>query len=68
MTSTLLSRNVDATISRSEAALGRFVLDEKVESSGNIYSNQWRLAGHQIQQLDRLVARDPAPAPAGRRA
>ena len=55
---TLLSRTVDATISRSEAALGRFVLDEKVESSGNIYSNQWRLAGHQIQQLDRLVARD----------
>src|SRR5687767_7263342 len=57
---TLLSRTVDATISRSEAALGRFVLDEKVESSGNIYSNQWRLAGHQIQQLDRLVARDPS--------
>ena len=57
---TLLSRTVDATISRSEAALGRFVLDEKVESSGNIYSNQWRLAGHQIQQLDRLVYRDPS--------
>jgi signal transduction histidine kinase/ActR/RegA family two-component response regulator len=57
---TLLSRTVDATISRSEAALGRFVLDEKVESSGNIYSNQWRLAGHQIQQLDKLVSRDPA--------
>ena len=56
---TLLSRTVDATISRSEAALGRFVLDEKVESSGNIYSNQWRLAGHQISQLDRLVMRDP---------
>ncbi|WP_310468905.1 ATP-binding protein [Sphingomonas sp.] len=55
---TLLVRTVDASISQSEAALGRFVLDEKVETSGNIYYNQWRLAGYQIRQLDRLVARD----------
>ncbi len=56
---TLLSRTVDATISRSEAALGRYVLDEKTESSGNIYYSQWRLAGHQIDQLGRLVVSDP---------
>lgn len=52
---TLLTRTVDASISRSEAALGRFVLDEEVETSGNIYYNQWRLAGHQIRELERLV-------------
>ena len=56
---TLLTRTVDATISRSEAALGRFVLDEEEKTSGNIYYNQWRLAGHQIQQLARLASHDP---------
>ena len=57
---TLLSRTVDATISRSEAALGRFVLDEQVNTSGNIYYSQWRLAEHQIRQLEKLVTQDPA--------
>ncbi|HJR82427.1 MAG TPA: hypothetical protein VJ775_00730, partial [Sphingomicrobium sp.] len=33
----LLTRSVDASIARAEAALGRFVLDEDVKSSGNIY-------------------------------
>ena len=57
---TLLTRTFDASIARAEAALGRFVLDEQVETSGNIYYSQWRLAGQQLQQLDRLVAADPA--------
>ena len=56
---TLLTRSLDGTISRSEAALGRFVLDEKVETSGNIYSNQWRLAQSQIRQLERLLRNQP---------
>ncbi len=56
----LLSRAVDASISRAEAALGRFVLDEEVRTSGNIYYSQWRLAGQQIRQLERLVRSDPA--------
>jgi signal transduction histidine kinase/ActR/RegA family two-component response regulator len=55
----LLTRSVDASIARSEAALGRFVLDERVKSSGNIYYSEWRLAGHQIRQLERLVAGNP---------
>ena len=55
----LLTRAVDASISRAEAGLGRFVLDEKVETSGNIYYSQWRLAGQQIRQLERLVRSDP---------
>jgi signal transduction histidine kinase len=56
----LLTRTVDATISRAEAALGRFVLDEEVKTSGAIYADQWRLAAHQINQLDSLVRNDPA--------
>jgi signal transduction histidine kinase len=56
---TLLVRTVDASIARSEAALGRFVLDEQVELSGSIYANEWRLAGNQIRQLERLVRGDP---------
>ena len=56
----LLTRNVDATLLRSQSALGTFVLDEQARTSGNIYYSQWRLAGEQIFQLDRLVARDPA--------
>ncbi|UUR07737.1 response regulator [Sphingomonas glaciei] len=56
---TLLVRTVDATIARSEAALGRFVLDEDLRSSGSIYINEWRLAGTQLRQLERLVRNDP---------
>jgi signal transduction histidine kinase/CheY-like chemotaxis protein len=55
----LLTRAVDASISRAEAGLGRFVLDEEVKTSGNIYYSQWRLAGQQIRQLERLVRTDP---------
>ena len=54
----LLTRTVDATMARSEAALGRFVLDER-QSTGTIYYNEWRLAGRQIGQLHRLVRNDP---------
>jgi len=55
----LLVRSVDASISRSEAALGRFVLDENVATSGNIYYSQWRLADHQITQLERVISGNP---------
>lgn len=54
----LLARTVDATIARSEAALGRFVLDEE-QSTGTVYYNEWRLAGRQIGQLRQLVQKDP---------
>jgi signal transduction histidine kinase len=56
----LLTRDVDATLLRSQSALGTFVLDEKAPTSGNIYYSQWRLAGEQISQLDKLVAKDVA--------
>ena len=55
----LMTRSVGASISRAEAALGRFVLDEEVRTTGNIYYSQWRLAGYQIDQLRRLVRASP---------
>ncbi|GLR47195.1 response regulator [Sphingomonas astaxanthinifaciens] len=59
---TLLVRTVDATLARSESALGRFVLDEDKNTSGSIYANEWRLAGTQLRQLERLVRNDPVQA------
>jgi signal transduction histidine kinase len=53
----LVVRNVSSTIARSEAALGRFVLDEQPDT-GRVYSSDWALAGHQINQLSRLVRGD----------
>jgi signal transduction histidine kinase len=55
---TLLTRSVDASISRSEAALGRFALDENVKTSGQTYLSYWQLAGRQIDQLKQLVGTD----------
>src|SRR3954447_22671138 len=55
----LVVRNVSANISRAEAALARFVLDEDVKTSGNIYSSDWQLAGFQINQLKALERTSP---------
>jgi signal transduction histidine kinase/ActR/RegA family two-component response regulator len=55
----LVVRNVSANVSRSEAALARFVLDEDVKTSGNIYASAWQLAGYQIDQLKGLTRTSP---------
>src|SRR5947209_12405271 len=55
----LIVRNVSSNISRSEAALARFVLDEDVNTSGNIYASDWELAGYQIGKLEELVRSSP---------
>ena len=55
----VLTRTIDASIARAEAALGRYVLDERQET-GTDYYNQWRGAGYQITQLRRLLGPDPA--------
>jgi signal transduction histidine kinase/ActR/RegA family two-component response regulator len=55
----LVVRNVNANVARSEAALGRFVLDEDVKTSGNSYSSDWQLAGFQIRQLKDLMRNSP---------
>ncbi len=51
----LVVRNVSTNMSKAEAALARFVLDENAEKSGAIYSNDWDIAGYQIQQLGKLI-------------
>ncbi len=54
----ILTRTVDATVARSEAALGRYVLDEQ-QATGTLYYSEWRQAGRNIQQLRRLLRDDP---------
>ena len=51
----LVVRNVSANVSSAEAGLARFVLDENVKTSGNIYASDWQLAGFQIGQLKELM-------------
>jgi signal transduction histidine kinase/ActR/RegA family two-component response regulator len=55
----LVVRNVSSNVSRAEAALARFVLDEDVKTSGNIYASDWQLAGFQIDQLKALERSSP---------
>jgi signal transduction histidine kinase/ActR/RegA family two-component response regulator len=55
----LLVRNVSANVSRADAALARFTLDEDVKGSGNIYASAWQLAGYQIDQLKALEKNNP---------
>jgi len=55
----LVVRNVSANVSRAQAALARFVLDENVDPNGNIYASAWQLAGYQIEQLKTLERSNP---------
>jgi len=57
----LLTRTIDATVARSEAALGRYVLDED-QNTGTAYYNEWRNAAWQIRQLQRMLRQDPEQA------
>ncbi|MFL6842684.1 MAG: histidine kinase, partial [Sphingomicrobium sp.] len=51
----LVVRNVSSSVSRAEAALARYVLDEDEGTSGNVYASNWQLAAFQIGQLEKLV-------------
>lgn len=53
----LLVRGVGGSIARSEAALGRFVMNGD-RSVGTIYYNEWLNAGTQLEQLKRLTHDD----------
>jgi signal transduction histidine kinase len=55
----LIVRNVSANVARAEAALARFVLDEKLKPNGFIYASAWRDAGYQIDQLKALERSNP---------
>src|SRR4051794_35590116 len=54
----LVVRNVGSNVSRSEAALARFVLDED-KKTGEVYAADWELAGFQVSQLQKLVRGSP---------
>ena len=54
----LLTRTVDGSLARAEAALGRYVLDED-QRTGSLYYSEWRLAERQIGELHRLVRGKP---------
>jgi signal transduction histidine kinase/ActR/RegA family two-component response regulator len=54
----LLTRSADATMARSEAALGRYVLNED-PATGTLYYHEWRASGRIIAELQRLVRSDP---------
>jgi signal transduction histidine kinase/ActR/RegA family two-component response regulator len=55
----LVVRNVSADVSGAQAALARFVLDERADTSGNMYASDWQDAGYQIQQLAQLERNNP---------
>jgi signal transduction histidine kinase/ActR/RegA family two-component response regulator len=55
----LIVRNASSNISRAEATLARFVLDEDAEHTGRAYATYWQLAGYQIQQLQELMKGSP---------
>src|SRR4029078_11836793 len=55
----LLVRTCSTNVTQADAALARFFLDEDVKTSGNIYSNDWQLAGFQIRQLKELMSNSP---------
>ena len=50
----ILARTLSGTIARSEASLGRYVIsgDQQI---GRLYSEDWALAGDQIERLDRIT-------------
>ena len=57
----LLTRNIDASISRAETELNRFLLDGEPPTATSYY-NQWRQAGSLVDQLQRAMRSDPAQA------
>ena len=59
----ILARTLSATIARSEASLGRYVISSD-RSQGQLYFDEWTLAGSQIDRLDRLTRDNPDQDPA----
>ena len=59
----ILARSLSAAIARSEASLGRYVISGD-RSQGQLYFEEWVLAGSQIDRLERLTSdnadQDPA--------
>jgi signal transduction histidine kinase/CheY-like chemotaxis protein len=58
----VLTRSLDASLARAEAALGRYVLSGD-RKTGTIYADEWRLARTQLRQLQRLTDDQPDQQP-----
>ncbi|MES2754795.1 MAG: ATP-binding protein [Pseudomonadota bacterium] len=54
----ILARTLSGTIARAEASLGRYVISAD-RSLGVTYSQQWSLAGNQIERLAAVTADNP---------
>ncbi|MET4898876.1 ATP-binding protein [Sphingomonadaceae bacterium jetA1] len=50
----ILARTLDGTIARSEASLGRYVISGDAKL-GQLYYDEWTLAGAQLDRLDQLI-------------
>jgi signal transduction histidine kinase/ActR/RegA family two-component response regulator len=55
----ILTEQVEGSLARSEASLGRFVIDGD-RRTGTLYYDEWRRAGSLIDDLAVLTADDPA--------
>ena len=58
----ILARTLSGTIARSEASLGRYVISGD-KQLGQLYFDEWLLAGTQIDRLDRITNDNPAQQP-----
>ena len=56
----ILARSLAGTIARSEASLGRFVISGD-KQLGQLYFDEWTLAGSQIDRLDRITDEQTDP-------
>ncbi|WP_082463733.1 ATP-binding protein [Sphingomonas sp. Leaf17] len=54
----ILARTLSGTVARSEASLGRYVISGD-RQLGQLYYDQWLLAGNQIARLDQLTYDSP---------
>lgn len=57
----MAARSIEQSIARSEAALGRFIINGN-EIPATLYRNEWREAGRQIDQLQRILRDNPQQA------
>lgn len=58
----ILARTLSGTIARSEASLGRYVISGD-KQLGQLYFDEWLLAGTQIERLDRITNDNPEQLP-----
>ena len=54
----ILARSLSATIAQSEASLGRYVISAD-PALGNLFGEQWQIAGQQIDRLDAVSGDNP---------